>query len=139
MTKILGIVILVLAVAVAVLPQFTNCQYEGKAITTAAGTTVPMKCLWTARAEIAVGVPLLAVGAIMMVSRRRSLKISSGIMGIVLGAFAIALPEGLIGVCSSAMPCNLVMEPALLYMGSIITTASLVGLVMAVRSKDKEL
>jgi len=51
------IALVALALGTAIVPQFTDCASQGKAITLANGKTVEMKCHWTARAEIAVGRP----------------------------------------------------------------------------------
>ncbi len=64
-------------------------------------------------------------------------------MGIVLGAFVIALPTNLIGVCSSKSMsgtplCNSVMEPSLIGMGALVSAGSLVSLVMTLRRKDSD-
>ena len=49
MFKILAGLIIVLALVIGIVPQFTDCQSHGRAIALANGTTVPMKCHWTAR------------------------------------------------------------------------------------------
>jgi len=130
--KVLGIVLMVLALGIGVLPQFTDCQSQGKAIELANGKTVPMKCHWTARAELALAGPLLAVGGVVTGSRRRETRRMMGLMGVILGAFVIALPTQLIGVCSSQMLCNLVMKPALILGGSVTMA---VGAVVAFQAR----
>ena len=57
--------IVVLAIGIGVLPQFTDCLSQGRMLTLEIGRQIPMKCHWTAQAEIALAVPLLAVGAMM--------------------------------------------------------------------------
>ena len=57
--------IMVIALVIIIVPQFTNCTANGGMVTTAAGKQIPMKCYWTAHAEIAAGVPLLALGLLM--------------------------------------------------------------------------
>ena len=69
--KAAAALIIVLAVVVGVAPQFTDCQSQGKAIELPNGRSVPMKCHWTARAEIAVAVPLLLCGVIILCCRRQ--------------------------------------------------------------------
>jgi hypothetical protein len=138
--KILGVAILLLALAIAILPQYSTCASDGKYLTLANGRTIPMKCSWTARAEIAVGAPLAVVGAMMVFSRRKESKRNLAVMGITLGALAILLPTRLIGVC--AMPtnsCVTVLKPSMLGLGSVVIGLSLVGLVMSQVSKEKEL
>ena len=87
-----------------------------------------MKCHWTARAEIPVAAPMLAVGGLMTVSHRKeSLRVLT-ILGIILGVFAILIPTYLIGVCASfEMLCNSVMKPTLIFGGTVVAIASLIG------------
>ncbi len=74
-----------------------------------------MKCHWSAVAEVAVGIPLLASGIMLLFTKQRSVKISMGVMGIVLGVMAALIPAHLIGVCGTAsMNCRMVMLPAIL-------------------------
>ena len=54
--KILGVLIMVLAVLIAVVPLFFNCLHDGKSLTLANGMKAPMKCFWTAMAAIATAV-----------------------------------------------------------------------------------
>ena len=136
MTKYLGIVLIVLALVIAILPGFTDCQSQGKSITLANGTTVPMKCHWTGVGEIATGVPLLAVGSIMTVTRRKGNLRILGTLGVVLGIFAVMLPNTLIGVCQTSMLCHTVMQPALTVLGSLAIAGSLGALVLSRKAQD---
>ena len=68
-------------------------------ITLADGKQISMKCHWTGRAELVLGVPLLAVGLMLGFSRRRESQRVLGITATVLGVLAILLPTVLIGVC----------------------------------------
>jgi hypothetical protein len=133
--KYFGIVLVALALLIAILPQFTTCESQGKYITMASGATTPMKCSWTAKAELAVGVPLFAVGAMMSFNRRRENLLSLSVLGTILGVAVLLLPTSLIGVCSSNMLCNTVMKPVLLAAGGLATTISLGGLWVAIMSK----
>lgn len=134
--KVLGIAIIVLALITGIVPQFTDCQSQGKALTLANGKTVPMKCHWTARAEIATAVPLLAVGGVLTFARRRETRRVSALMGVVMGIFVILLPTQLIGVCSSAMPCNLIMRPLLTLSGVLAIALGLVSVFVAGKDGD---
>jgi len=136
MFKVLGVALFVLAIAIAVVPTFTDCQSQGKSLTLTSGKTVPMKCHWTGVAEIATGVPLAAVGAMMVASRRRANIMSLGVMGIILGIFAIMLPNSLIGVCQSNMLCNNVMQPTLTVLGSLAIAGSLGAIILSRKAVD---
>jgi hypothetical protein len=121
--------------AIAIVPAFTDCQSQGKSLTTNTGKSVPMKCHWTGIAEIGVAAPLVVVGAMMIANRRRDSLRNSGITGIVLGALAIAFPAGLIGVCQTpTMLCHTVMRPALLTLGSLAVIGSLGAVVLSRRA-----
>ena len=61
--KVLAVSLAVLAVLIAVVPQFTDCDSQGRTLTLQDGRQIAMKCHWTARAELGVGLPLFAVAA----------------------------------------------------------------------------
>lgn len=136
MNKFFGVLVIVVAIAIAIVPQFNNCDYAGKSLALANGNAVPMKCLWTARAELGTGIALLAVGAMMTASRRKESLRNLSVMGVILGIFVMLFPTKLIGVCSSMMPCNTVMEPSMLALGTLAIVGSLAGMVIAVRRKE---
>jgi hypothetical protein len=128
--KTSGIILVVLALTVAVVPQFTDCLSQGKTISLPNGATIPMKCHWTAQAELALAVPLAAAGVMMALNRHRgTLRALSG-LGAVLGLFVILVPTSLIGVCgSNTMLCNMVMRPWLIFAGVLAIAVSAITLV----------
>ena len=124
----LGIVKIVLALAIGILPLFTDCQSQGRAIELANGKTVPMKCHWTGIAEIGVAVPLGLIGIFDLFTKRKETNNLLNGMGIVLGALVILFPTFLIGVCANPdMLCNMIMKPGLILLGSLVILVSLVG------------
>jgi len=129
--KIIGILIMALAVLIAVVPIFYNCQHDGKALTLANGMKVPMKCFWTAMAAIATAAPLFGIGLLQMFSRQKETRRALGALGGVLGIMAIALPTALIGVCMHPdASCNLVMRPALIFMGILTLGLGVMSMMM---------
>jgi hypothetical protein len=137
LNKLFGITLIVLALVIAVLPFFTDCQSQDKSLTLANGKIVPMKCHWSGIADIGVAVPLLAVGVIMTASRRKNILMTMGILGIILGALVIAFPNWLIGVCPTpTMICHTVMNPGLTVLGSLAIVASLGAIFLARKAKD---
>jgi hypothetical protein len=138
MFKIAAAIIVVLALVIGILPQFTDCQSQGRAIALQNGKTVPMKCHWTAIAEIGMAVPLVGVGTVMGVTKRKeSRRIIAG-LGALLGIFVILFPTRLIGVCASAdMLCNSVMKPTLILSGIVIIAISLATLIISERQAEQ--
>jgi hypothetical protein len=133
MVKAIGVLMMVLALVSGILPQFTDCASQGRALTLANGREIPMKCTWTARAEAAVAAPLLATGLFMTASRRKELFRVLGLMGIILGAAVILLPTSLIGVCGNPdMICNSLMKPALTLTGSVTVALGALAVVLSV-------
>jgi hypothetical protein len=138
MTRYLGVLVVLFALAVSIIPAFTDCESQGKALVLESGKEIPMKCHWTAQASIAVGVPLAAVGAMMVATRKRQSLLILGGMSVVLGIFAIALPSNnLIGVCATpTMICHTVMRPALTVLGALTISAGAVVSWLAWRTQD---
>jgi hypothetical protein len=135
--KIPAALIVILAILIGVLPYFFNCQYDGKALTLEDGRQVPMKCYWTARASLAVAIPLLAVGLLMAFSKQKEALRALTLVGAVLGGMVILLPTWLIGVCQHpGASCNLVMKPALVFAGILVIGISLVSLVISERKAE---
>jgi len=118
--KAIAIVLLVLAVVLIVVPSFFTCASSGRAIQLPSGKSIPMKCLWTARAEIGLGILLLAVGALLFISRKLETIRSLSILALILGILITLFPTVLIGVCGNPeMPCAAVMKPTLLLIGIV--------------------
>jgi hypothetical protein len=130
MNKTMGILMIVLALAIAIVPLLTDCLANGRALKTADGREVPMKCHWTALAEIGLAVPLALIGVFNLTSKRRESLRQLNLTSLALGALVILFPTVLIGVCANAsMPCNLIEKPLLLLSGILVMGASLVTLV----------
>ena len=137
MKKVMGVFSIVLALAIGILPMFTDCLSQGKALELANGKTVPMKCHWTGIAEIGVALPLAVVGIFEIVSKRKeTFNFLSG-TGVALGAMAILFPTTLIGVCANpSMLCNMVMKPGLVLSGALAIAVSAVVFIAARKMAD---
>ena len=136
--KLSAVLLIALAVLIAVVPPLTECAREGKALATADGRQVPMKCHWTAIASIAMAVPLLATGVMQWFSKRKETRRSLSILGAIMGAFVILFPTALIGVCTHPdATCNLIMRPALIFMGTLVIGVNLVTLITAERRPEQ--
>jgi hypothetical protein len=129
MNKTMGILLIVLALVIAIVPITTDCLAHGKMMTTAEGMKVPMKCHWTALAEIGLAVPLLLIGIFNFTSKRRETFRNLNLIGLALGALVLAFPTVLIGVCANKMmPCNMIELPTLIMSGILVMGASLITL-----------
>lgn len=135
--KIAAVVMILLSVMIGVIPMFTDCESQGRALTLADGRQIPMKCHWTAQAETAVAVPLFATGALLTTSKKKESLRNLGILGAILGVFVILLPTALIGVCGNPdMICNSVMKPTLILTGSLVTALSLFGVAKSFKTGE---
>ena len=129
MFKVLAVIIIILALIVIIVPQFTNCDADGRSLTLESGKQVPMKCLWSARAELALGIPLLVLGVLMLLARVKETTRSLSILGVVQGILIILIPTSLIGVCMAPdMICNSILKPTMLVVGIVTILVSLVAL-----------
>jgi hypothetical protein len=125
MKAAIGILFIVLALVIGIVPLFTDCQSQGRALELANGKTIPMKCHWTGRAEAALAVPLAGVGILFLLGRHKETRRFLAIVAALLGLMAILLPAWLIGVCSmDEMVCNLYMEPILILAGVLTVVLS---------------
>jgi hypothetical protein len=127
--KAIGVILVILALVIGIVPLFSDCASQGRAIELPNGRTIPMKCHWTGRAEVAVAIPLAVVGLLIITLRQRETLRALSALGVTLGAMAMLLPTSLIGVCMSAdMVCNMLMKPALLFAGALTVATGVVGL-----------
>lgn len=132
--KIAAALMIVLALVIGIIPQFTDCQSQGRHLTLENGKTVPMKCHWTGQAEVALAGPLFLTGSLLAFNRRKETLRNLSLLGAVLGGFVILLPTALIGVCANPdMVCNAVMKPSLILMGSLVVVLSLIGVYQSTR------
>jgi hypothetical protein len=127
MNKAMGVVIVLLALVIAIVPAFTDCQSQGRSLTTKDGKIVPMKCHWTGIAAIGAAVPLGLTGFFSLRKQRKDTSRILAVIGAASGAFAILFPAMLIGVCANPdMICNMIMRPTLIAAGLLAITASAV-------------
>ena len=134
--RITGALLAVLALITGIVPFFTDCSSQGKHITLANGMTMPMKCHWSGRAELALAIPLLAMGIFLIFSRRSESLRNLSLTSILMGVLIILIPTVLIGVCGSAMMiCNSVMKPTLILLGSLVIALGIAGVLQALKKE----
>jgi len=138
--KATGIVIILLALIIGIVPVFTDSHSQGMVMTMTDGSTGPMLDHWMGIAEIALAVPLIGLGALLAFSKRKETRLSLSILAIILGAFVILLPTVLIGGCPDpAMLCGMVMNPTLILAGVLIIVASLVTILTNIQKVEPAL
>lgn len=121
----LGIFAVVLGVLIALIPEliFPVCTDTIELIN---GKSLFMKCHWTARAEILVGVIIVFNGILILLFKNYEARIALSIMLFFLGLTALLIPTLVIGMCeAAAMDCRVGTEPALIVTSIIIMIASL--------------
>jgi hypothetical protein len=136
--KVIAIVLMVSGLVTIFVPSFYTCEAHGKAIQLPGGKSIPMKCLWTARAEIGMGVLLLAVGIFLFISRTLESRRFLSVLVLILGIFVLLLPTTLIGVCINPdMPCVAIMRPTLLLIGIVTVALGIVATAWNFTRKSK--
>jgi hypothetical protein len=131
--KTLGATACILGFLTAITPHFIFpvCEYFGKRVETAAGMWIPMRCYYTALAEVPAGVLIIVAGlALVTVNQAETRKVLNVIIA-ALGINALALPYW-IGVCASPMPCH-VSRTALTVLGLVVFAIGIAGYLVAKR------
>jgi uncharacterized membrane protein YeiB len=153
--KVLAILLMIVALAIIIVPQFTNCEYGNEhpatinmktsdaglvqyasmgSMDAAAEASVPyrmMKCFWSARAEIIAGVPLFALGVFLLFARRKETFRVIGVVAALIGVLTILIPTTVVGTCVNPdMVCNTQMKPTLFITGGIAVALGIAVLVL---------
>jgi hypothetical protein len=132
--KPIAVLIIAMALLAGIVPHFTDCQSQGKAIELPNGKTLPMKCHWTTQAELTLAVPLALCGVFLGFRPANERRSELAMLTIVLGSFIALVPTVLIGVCAkSDMLCSAVMRPTLLVSGILAAGAGLFYLILDFR------
>lgn len=126
--KILGAILIIVGFVTILIPSYYTCAAEGKAIQLPGGKTIPMKCLWTARAEMGMGAMVLLVGFLLIISRNLESRKFLSLCAFGLGILIILFPTTLVGVCANPeMPCISIMKPVLFLTGFITGASGIIG------------
>lgn len=91
----------------------------------------PMKCYWTARVELGIGLVIALIGFLILlhssVAIRLGLTIGAGLNAIL----ALLIPTVLIGVCQSTrMACHSLTLPALIILSSFAIIISKINIIL---------
>ncbi|PHI28203.1 DUF4418 family protein [Budvicia aquatica] len=117
--------ILLLGFLIAIVPQYIFPVCDGT-LETISGKHIPMKCHWTAIAELGTG-GLISLGGIsLMIFKDSGIRLGISLMTLFSAILALLFPVWLIGVCPSPlMPCHAGTLPALVILSSFTAALSL--------------
>jgi hypothetical protein len=133
-----GIAVAVLGLLIALVPVyiFPTCS---KLIETTAGGTVPMKCFWSGRAEIGIGLLILCGGVLLAFFKSPFTRIGISLMTALAGVLGLLVPNLLIGGCGMpTMACRMSTFPALIVL-SLLTVAACAANALYLWRRNKEL
>lgn len=115
MNRIWGIVTLIVAIMVTLVPVYTSCPTN----------MMIMKCHWTAQAEIAAAIPIFMLGLLLIFNRSKESSLVLLLVGAASGIAVILLPTILIGTCAAPMKCATLMKPILITLGAVLIAGNL--------------
>ena len=132
-----GIAIAVFGLLIVLVPVciFPTCA---KLVETASGGTTPMKCFWSGRAEIGIGLLILCGGVLLTVFKSPLTRIGVSVMTALTGFLGLLVPALLIGGCGMAtMACRIATFPALYVLTALTMAASAANAVYLWRYNKK--
>ena len=130
-TKITGIIIAVLGLLTALIPNFIFkvCPTMEKV----------MKCHWTGRVETALGVTVIVLGVVIAISGQKAFAAAASLASAINGVLVVLIPTVIIGVCGSAeLNCNAGTKPALIIAGALTVIAGVSDTLLYLVSKKAD-
>lgn len=89
-----------------------------------------MKCHWTARAELGIGIFIALIGIFLLIFQSGQVRLGLSLALILSGVLALLIPTALIGVCGSLqMTCRSLTLPALTILSSIVIVTSVANVI----------
>ena len=111
---------------------------KGSAENAAAGSGTVMKCFWTARAELGIGILIAVLGILLIAFRSAQVRLGLSISLALNGILALLIPNVLIGVCSDAhSTCRMLTLPALTILSGVAIAAAAANAAYLFRSDRK--
>jgi len=135
---ICGALFIVLGLLVAIGPQtiFQPCLDVMQICVdgVASKTFMPMKCYWSAMAEIGPGAAIAILGLLLLFLKQSQIRLGIIFAQTLLGVMVILFPTKLIGVCAvKTHDCNLLFYPMMIVLGSLIIALSLINGLLTIR------
>lgn len=126
-SRTLAILIAVTGLFIIITPNWILPVCEGL-LDLVNGKQVPMRCFWTARAEMVIGGLVLLSGLLLAYVKNAEARRRVSHQVLFLGAATILIPLYLIPTCMNPdMACNVGTKPALLLLGGLTLLLGFVG------------
>jgi hypothetical protein len=85
-----------------------------------------MKCYWTGRAELGIGILIIILGILNIVVSSTKVRLGLNLALIFAGIISALIPTWLIGVCSMpTMKCHAVAAPSIISLSILLTLLAL--------------
>lgn len=100
---------------------------------------MPMKCHWSAQAELGVGIIIFVLGILLIAFKSKHFQLGISIASILNGIFALVIPNILIGMCvKEHMKCRSLTSPALSVVSVLIIVINIINIVLIYRAIKKD-
>ncbi|XKM14309.1 DUF4418 family protein [Orbaceae bacterium ac157xtp] len=87
-----------------------------------------MKCFWTARAELGIGLVVIACSLVLFIAKNALIRLGISYALIFIALLIGAIPTVLIGICPNTMMlCNMGTLPALMLLSGALLLISIVN------------
>lgn len=130
----LGLLIAVTGLLIIITPNWLLPVCEGL-LELVNGKQVPMRCFWTARAEMVIGALVLIAGLLVAFANSPEARQRLNHQVAALGLFTILTPLIIIPTCMNPdMDCNVGTKPALILLGGLTLALGIFG---SIRAKSK--
>lgn len=113
---ITGIIVILAGLLYMLVPQFILpvCEHVS-------GNGPPMKCFWSARAELGLGAAVIFGGLLFLLLSNTAARLGISLMLLAVTILAAATPTVLIGACRlNYMPCRAGTLPALMILSGLL-------------------
>jgi len=139
--RVLGVVVIVLGALLILTPWviFPVCMVGRNAPPKGLEVGHHMRhgCHDTLRAETALGVVAIGIGAVPLLWPRRKIKIAVSTATLIVAALVVLFPLKITGLCKmSDMACRIGTMPALATVAVVMGLAGLIGLIVSIRAPD---
>jgi hypothetical protein len=122
-----GVLTAITGLLIVVTPNWLLPVCQGM-LELANGKQVPMRCFWTARAEMIIGGLVLVTGLMVAFFKSPEARRRLNHQVALLGAVTILTPIFIIPTCANPdMACNVGTKPALILLGGITLALGLYG------------